>query len=107
MELRFDNIGYAVETLFECATFEGWLGPLDAALDSTGVGKQPVFMNRPAAAAFFVAFLLIGGFFVMNVFTGVVIDNYNRLKDRMTRKDVPMLSDDEQMWLDGLQATMS
>lgn len=37
--------------------------------------------NSVEAPLFFVGFLIVGGFFVLNVFTSLIIDNYKRLKN--------------------------
>ena len=37
--------------------------------------------NSPAVGLFFVVFIIICAFFTLNLFVGVVIDNFNRLKD--------------------------
>lgn len=42
---------------------------------------QPVRDNSPAWLAFYIIFLIVGGFFMMNLFCGVVIDNFMEMKD--------------------------
>ena len=39
-ENNFDNVLFAMQALFECSTFEGWLEPLNMALDARQVGDQ-------------------------------------------------------------------
>lgn len=41
---------------------------------------QPIRDNAPGWVFFFIAFMIVGSFFVMNLFVGVVIDNFNRMK---------------------------
>ncbi|KAA0159275.1 hypothetical protein FNF28_05910 [Cafeteria roenbergensis] len=80
---NFDNIWFATGTLVEMATTEGWMDVLHAGVDSRGLGMQPRRDANPGWAAFFVAFMVVGNFFVLNLFVGVVIDNFNRMKVKL------------------------
>ena len=46
---------------------------------------QPKFENNMKAYLFFVAFIVVGSFFVLNLFVGVIIDNFNTLKKKVSR----------------------
>ena len=56
---------------------------MEDAVDSTGVDKQPSKENSFEAYAFFYAFIIIGAFFTLNLFIGVIIDNFNALKKKV------------------------
>ena len=43
--------------------------------------------NNMAAYIFFIVFIISGSFFVLNLFIGVIIDNFNHLKQQV-RKDL-------------------
>ena len=45
----------------------------------------------------FLAFMIIGGFFIMNLFVGVIIDNFNRLKETMG--DSALLTPQQREWV--------
>ena len=47
------------------------------------VDQQPVDDNNMIAYIYFVAFIILGSFFVLNLFVGVVIDNFNSLKKKV------------------------
>jgi len=47
---------------------------------------------------FFVVFMVIGSFFILNLFVGVVISTYNREKERLG-KDF-MLSTEQKQWVE-------
>ncbi|KAJ7365280.1 hypothetical protein OS493_005380 [Desmophyllum pertusum] len=47
------------------------------------VDQQPVRENNMAAYMFFIVFIISGSFFVLNLFIGVIIDNFNHLKQQM------------------------
>ncbi|CAF1094276.1 unnamed protein product [Rotaria sordida] len=70
---HFDNVPQALLTLFTVATFEGWPGLLHTAIDSKGEGEGPVYNYRPFVAPFFIAFIIVIAFFMVNIFVGFVI----------------------------------
>ena len=51
---------------------------LYVAIDSTLPGRGPIYNNRPIVAAFFVAFIIIIGFFMMNIFVGFIIVTFKQ-----------------------------
>ncbi|KAA0147079.1 hypothetical protein FNF31_07654 [Cafeteria roenbergensis] len=83
VDSTFDNIWSAAGTLLQMATTEGWMDVLHAGIDSRGSGMQPQRDFSPAWALFFVAFIVVGDFFVLNLFVGVVVDNFNRMKVKL------------------------
>ena len=48
------------------------------------VDEQPIAENNLAAYIFFVFFVVAGSFFVLNLFVGVIISNFNRLKAKVS-----------------------
>lgn len=42
-----------------------------------------MYENNLVAYSFFVAFIVVGSFFVLNLFVGVIIDNFNTLKKKV------------------------
>ncbi|DBA00730.1 TPA: hypothetical protein N0F65_001201 [Lagenidium giganteum] len=79
----FDNVLLGVEAFFQITTTEGWVDMMIAGVDATDVDMQPIQNNHEEWAFFFVAFILIGNFFVMQLFIGVVIENFNRMKEKL------------------------
>ena len=47
-------------------------------------------------ALFFYAFVIIGGLFAMNLFVGVVIDQFSRMKEEF--EGSALLTKDQQQW---------
>ena len=45
---------------------------------------QPEYENNVVAYCYFVAFIVVGSFFVLNLFVGVIIDNFNTLKQKVS-----------------------
>ena len=54
-----------------------------AVINARGPDRVPAPRAQPAAALFFIAFQITGGFFIMNLFVGVVIAAYNRERERL------------------------
>uniref|UniRef100_A0A8C4EFA1 Voltage-dependent L-type calcium channel subunit alpha n=1 Tax=Dicentrarchus labrax TaxID=13489 RepID=A0A8C4EFA1_DICLA len=72
-ELNFDNIFNGMLALFTISTFEGWPKILYKAIDSNLEDKGPVYNNRVAISIFFIIYLILIAFFMMNIFVGFVI----------------------------------
>ncbi|CAG5133642.1 unnamed protein product, partial [Candidula unifasciata] len=82
LNINFDSTANGFLALFQVATFEGWMEIMQAASDSTDVDKQPQFEATMNAYLYFVVFIVIGSFFSLNLFIGVIIDNFNVLKKK-------------------------
>uniref|UniRef100_A0A8C7TI40 Voltage-dependent L-type calcium channel subunit alpha n=1 Tax=Oncorhynchus mykiss TaxID=8022 RepID=A0A8C7TI40_ONCMY len=72
-ELNFDNILEGMLALFTVSTFEGWPKLLYKAIDSNMEDMGPVYNNRIAISIFFIVYLILIAFFMMNIFVGFVI----------------------------------
>ena len=73
----FDNIGAALETLFVCATTEGWVDVMHSAMDMTDVGLAPSLNMTYASSIYFVTFILVGSFFMSGLFVGILVCCFN------------------------------
>ena len=67
---NFNNVLRGFALLFEISTTESWVGVMHAAIDQRGVDMQPVRDNNRFWAVFFVVFLLLGAFFILELFVG-------------------------------------
>uniref|UniRef100_A0AAQ4RGE8 Voltage-dependent L-type calcium channel subunit alpha n=1 Tax=Gasterosteus aculeatus aculeatus TaxID=481459 RepID=A0AAQ4RGE8_GASAC len=72
-ELNFDNILNGMLALFTISTFEGWPKILYKAIDSNLEDYGPMYNNRVAISIFFIIYLILIAFFMMNIFVGFVI----------------------------------
>ena len=63
-------------TLFIVASLEGWPDIMLAAVDSVDKDKGPEPEASPLNAYFFLVFILIGSFFLLNFFIGVLFMKY-------------------------------
>ena len=77
---QFDNIALALLTFFEMSTISGWSSVTYAAVDATDVDMQPIRDRFPNRIWFFMLFILFGSYLVMNLFVGVIIENFKKVK---------------------------
>ena len=63
-------------TLFIVASLEGWPDIMYQAIDVTRKDNGPKKEGSPANSGFFIIFILIGSFFFLNFFTGVLFIEY-------------------------------
>ncbi|XP_015240445.1 PREDICTED: voltage-dependent T-type calcium channel subunit alpha-1G isoform X3 [Cyprinodon variegatus] len=77
---NFDNLGQALMSLFVLASKDGWVNIMYHGLDAVGVDQQPITNNNPWMLLYFISFLLIVSFFVLNMFVGVVVENFHKCR---------------------------
>ncbi|KAM4699185.1 voltage-dependent L-type calcium channel subunit alpha-1S [Discoglossus pictus] len=70
---HFDNVLSGMMSLFTIATFEGWPQLLYRAIDSHSENTGPIYNYRIEIAAFFIVYIILIAFFMMNIFVGFVI----------------------------------
>uniref|UniRef100_A0A8B9VYR9 Sodium channel protein n=1 Tax=Anas zonorhyncha TaxID=75864 RepID=A0A8B9VYR9_9AVES len=85
VKVNFDNVGAGYLSLLQVATFKGWMDIMYAAVDSREVGKQPKYEDNLYMYLYFVAFIIFGSFFTLNLFIGVIIDNFNQQKKKISQ----------------------
>ena len=72
------------------------------------VDKQPERDKNHMSHLYFVVFVLFGSFFVLNLFVGVIIDNFNRLKKEYESGAVGLfLTESQRAWYDTLKKAAS
>ncbi|XP_074500500.1 calcium channel, voltage-dependent, L type, alpha 1S subunit, b [Sebastes fasciatus] len=72
-DFNFDNVLNGMLALFTVSTFEGWPKLLYRAIDSDTEDMGPVFNNRVDVSIFFIIYIILIAFFMMNIFVGFVI----------------------------------
>ncbi|MEM7172806.1 MAG: ion transporter [Pseudomonadota bacterium] len=79
----FGNIPESAYSLFQIMTLESW---------SMGI-VRPVMEVYPAAWAFFLPFILVTSFTVLNLFIGIVVDAMQRQHDAEEKADLAALDE--------------
>ena len=95
---NFDNIFSSLLTLFEVSTLELWSSIMYSSIDAVSKEHAPIRDNNMYVGLFFVAFVVVGSFFVLNLFVGVVIHNYNEVKVR--EDGLHFLSGEQKLWIE-------
>ncbi|MBN2647449.1 MAG: ion transporter [Thiotrichales bacterium] len=73
----FGSIGASLYTLFQIMTFESW---------SMGI-VRPVMEVYPYSWLFFIPFIVVTSFTVLNLFIGIIIDAMNQAKEEETNAE--------------------
>ena len=66
--------------LFESSTMEGWPDVMYDAIDATTPGHVPERNASKAQGLYVIAWVLVGGMFLLNVFVGVIVDKFAHIK---------------------------
>uniref|UniRef100_A0A7N6A4P9 Sodium channel protein n=1 Tax=Anabas testudineus TaxID=64144 RepID=A0A7N6A4P9_ANATE len=83
IKVNYDNVGMGYLSLLQVATFKGWMDIMYAAVDSREVESQPKYEDNLYMYLYFVCFIIFGSFFTLNLFIGVIIDNFNQQKAKI------------------------
>uniref|UniRef100_A0A3Q3K9N9 Sodium channel protein n=1 Tax=Monopterus albus TaxID=43700 RepID=A0A3Q3K9N9_MONAL len=97
VKVNFDNVGAGYLALLQVATFKGWMEIMYAAVDSRAVDQQPIKETNLYMYLYFVIFIIFGSFFTLNLFIGVIIDNFNQQK-RKIRQDIFMTEEQKKYY---------
>ncbi|MCJ8735276.1 hypothetical protein PDJAM_G00245170 [Pangasius djambal] len=72
-DFNFDNVLMGMLALFTVSTFEGWPQILYKAIDANAENRGPIYNCRVEISIFFIIYIIIIAFFMMNIFVGFVI----------------------------------
>ncbi|XP_069929153.1 sodium channel protein type 5 subunit alpha isoform X6 [Oryctolagus cuniculus] len=98
VKVNFDNVGAGYLALLQVATFKGWMDIMYAAVDSRGYEEQPQWENNLYMYIYFVIFIIFGSFFTLNLFIGVIIDNFNQQKKKLGGQDIFMTEEQKKYY---------
>ncbi|XP_054826290.1 sodium channel protein type 2 subunit alpha isoform X4 [Eublepharis macularius] len=98
VKVNFDNVGLGYLSLLQVATFKGWMDIMYAAVDSRNVEKQPKYEDNLYMYLYFVIFIIFGSFFTLNLFIGVIIDNFNQQKKKFGGQDIFMTEEQKKYY---------
>ncbi|KAM5227412.1 voltage-dependent T-type calcium channel subunit alpha-1H isoform 2-T2 [Ctenodactylus gundi] len=84
---NFDNLGQALMSLFVLSSKDGWVNIMYDGLDAVGIDQQPVTNHNPWMLLYFISFLLIVSFFVLNMFVGVVVENFHKCRQHQEAEE--------------------
>ncbi len=92
LEGLFGSVGASMFTLFQLMTLEGWRSDV----------ANPTMAIYPWAWIFFVVFIVVTSFAVLNLFIGVIVDAMNIIHDEEeeAKGDIPLQTDIQLLRLD-------
>ncbi|XP_028942165.1 sodium channel protein type 1 subunit alpha isoform X8 [Antrostomus carolinensis] len=98
VKVNFDNVGFGYLSLLQVATFKGWMDIMYAAIDSRDILQQPKYEDNLYMYLYFVIFIIFGSFFTLNLFIGVIIDNFNQQKKKFGGQDIFMTEEQKKYY---------
>jgi hypothetical protein len=101
---NFDNVLFAIVTLFGVTTLEMWPDTMSYCVDLTSRGLHPEKNHTPAAAIFFVVLIIICSIVITNLFIGIVVDSFNIVKAQDT--GTSHLSENQMRWINTMKLMM-
>ncbi|KAI4456874.1 voltage-gated cation channel calcium and sodium [Holotrichia oblita] len=84
---NFDDLGQALMSLFVLSSRDGWVNIMYSGLDAVGVDQEPQINYSEWRLLYFIAFILLVGFFVLNMFVGVVVENFHRCREEQEKEE--------------------
>ncbi|XP_051928748.1 voltage-dependent R-type calcium channel subunit alpha-1E-like isoform X2 [Hippocampus zosterae] len=82
-EFHYDNIVWALLTLFTVSTGEGWPQVLQHSVDVTEEDRGPSHGNRMEMSIFYVIYFVVFPFFFVNIFVALIIITFQEQGDKM------------------------
>ncbi|NXC37282.1 SCN5A protein, partial [Campylorhamphus procurvoides] len=98
VKVNFDDVGSGYLALLQVATFKGWMDIMYAAVDSREKEDQPRMEHSLYMYLYFVTFIIFGSFFTLNLFVGVIIDNFNQQKKKISGEDIFMTEEQKKYY---------
>eukprot|EP01043_Picozoa_sp_COSAG02_P047092 COSAG02_NODE_4477_length_5322_cov_8.823090_2_plen_1152_part_00 len=93
--VHFDDTMTSMYALFEISSQNDWIVKAHYAMDATEVGRSPVRDTNPLWGFFFIIFVVINNFFLLNLFVGVIYEKYLAIRMAGMEK----LTKDQMQWL--------
>jgi len=94
---HFDHLPSALLVLFEVGSVENWPDISNTAIAAVGIDRQPKKDYNIFAGLYFVLFVAVGAIFVVNLFVGVVLSSFNRIKEE--EDGSLMLTEQQRDWV--------
>ncbi|XP_048107594.1 probable voltage-dependent R-type calcium channel subunit alpha-1E isoform X3 [Alosa alosa] len=82
-DFHYDNVVWALLTLFTVSTGEGWPQVLQHSVDVTEEDRGPSRGNRMEMSIFYVVYFVVFPFFFVNIFVALIIITFQEQGDKM------------------------
>ncbi|TNV87903.1 hypothetical protein FGO68_gene16047 [Halteria grandinella] len=94
----FDNLYFAMNTLFIMATASGWSDLMYFCSSATDIDQVQVPRNNNFWIIFYIIYMIISCFFLLNLFVGVVISTFNSETDKLGGTN--LLTSKQKEWIE-------
>ncbi|XP_013387533.1 sodium channel protein type 4 subunit alpha B isoform X2 [Lingula anatina] len=101
--ITFDNALVGYLALLQVATFKGWVPIMTNAIDAVDVDMQPRREHNVLMYLYFVIFILFGSFFTLNLFIGVIIENFNSQKKKAGGSLEMFMTEDQKRYYNAMK----
>lgn len=71
---------------------------MNRGVDSVSIDYNPIINENIAWSFFFIAFIILGDFLILNLFAGVVVSTFNKEKEILSKSY--RLTPKQRLWLD-------
>lgn len=95
---NFDNVYNALITLFLMSTIAGWSDIMMTCATSDSVDYLSGTQLNAIWVIFFIIFIIVGAFFFLNLFVGVVISTFNSEHEKLGGND--LLTEKQKEWIE-------
>lgn len=98
-EFNFDNLAAALQSLFITLTLDSYVPIVYNAMSVRGIEKQPHYASAKWNVLFFIAFSVIVGLCLLNLYVGVVFYQFSRIR-LLSQTGSAFLTSDQQEWVE-------
>jgi hypothetical protein len=98
----FDNVFAAALVLIEVSSFEGWTTVLFASIDAVGADVAPQPEHSLGRALFFLIWIFVGAFVLLNLIAGVLVSTFNDIKAKQEGAGV-VLTERQRDWVETME----
>ena len=98
----FDDFSSAMLLLFQMSTGDDWDTVMFWAMDSVGPGEPRKRNDSSGACLYFVSWMFVGCFFAMQLFVGVVVDQFNTI--RSEKDGSAHMTESQKQWVETMKS---
>ena len=95
---NFDSVYRAFVVLFIVMSQESWPNRMLEGCNSVGVGMAQVHNGNQYIAYYYIVYLMVSNFFLLNLFTVVVFESFNQAKKNESSIAALLLTKDQLAW---------
>ena len=103
--LNFDHLGNSLMTLFTTATLDGYSDVMKLAMSVRGTDFQPMAGANAGAFLFFLFFIMIVAFCLLNLYVGVVFYQFSRIR-MLSEAGAAFLTSDQREWIEMIKLVL-